>query len=58
MPAAAVCRKPSDSFLTVSLPFGTDAQLRKQYVNFRGQLRVGRLLEGMLSRCDVARRDG
>jgi len=44
--------------LTVSLPFGTDAQLRKQYVNFRGQLRVGRLLEGMLSRCDVARRDG
>jgi len=41
-----ITKRPMDSLLTVVLPFGSDAALRRQYVNFRGQLRVGRLLEG------------
>ena len=40
-----IVKQPSDSLLTVHLPFGSDASLRRQYVNFRGQLRVGKLLE-------------
>lgn len=48
---AAIVKRPSDSLLTVLLPFGSDARLRAQMVNFRGQLRVGRLLEELDSFC-------
>jgi acyl-coenzyme A thioesterase 9 len=38
-------KRTSDSFTVIELPFGRDAALRGQFVNFRGQLRVGKLLE-------------
>lgn len=38
-------KRTSDSFTVMELPFGRDAALRGQFVNFRGQLRVGKLLE-------------
>jgi acyl-coenzyme A thioesterase 9 len=38
-------KAPSDSLLTVLLPFGSDAELRRQFINYQGQLRVGKLLE-------------
>lgn len=40
-----VVKAPSDSLLTVELPFGRDAAFRSRYLNFRNHLRVGRLLE-------------
>lgn len=41
----SLVKPPSASLLTVVLPFGSDAAMRRMYINFRGQLRVGRLLE-------------
>jgi len=41
----SLVKTPAQSLLTVILPFGSDAAMRRLYVNFRGQLRVGRLLE-------------
>ena len=38
-------RRPQDSFLSLQLPFASDAQLREAYLSFEGQLRVGKLLE-------------
>ena len=40
-----IVKRPRDSLLTVILPFGSDAQLRTQYVNWRDQIRVGKLFE-------------
>lgn len=42
---AHLVKRPSDSYLAVELPFGRDVALRDAYVSFRGQIRVGRLLE-------------
>ncbi len=42
---AHLMKRPSDSSLSVVLPFGSDPEFRKRYVNFRGQLRIGLLLE-------------
>ena len=42
---AHLVKRPSDSLLCVELPFGRDAALRAANVNWRGQLRVGKLLE-------------
>lgn len=60
-----ITKRPSDSLLRVSLPFGSDPQLRRQYINFKGLLRVGKLLEELDSfagrcayiHCDDGRKD-
>ena len=38
-------RPPSDSSFEEILPFRTDAELRDRYLNFFGELRLGKLLE-------------
>lgn len=42
---AQLVKRPADSFTVCELPFGRDRALRDAYVNFRGELRVGKLLE-------------
>lgn len=38
-------RRPTDSLLRVELPFGSDPVFRAAFVNFRGHLRFGKVLE-------------
>lgn len=38
-------KRPSDSLLTLMLPFRSDPKLRELYLNAAGHLRIGRLLE-------------
>ena len=38
-------RRPTDSLLRVELPFGSDPVFRAAFVNFRGHLRFGKILE-------------
>ena len=43
----SIVKRPRDSLLTVTLPFGSDAAFRAQYINWRGMIRIGKLLEEM-----------
>ena len=38
-PSFLLEKNPSESFVELSLPFGTDKMLREEYINFHGQLR-------------------
>jgi len=38
-------KRPTDSLLRVALPFGSDPAYRAAFVNFRGHLRFGKILE-------------
>lgn len=40
-----VNKSPKDSYLVVDLPFASDSLVQDQYLNFRGGLRFGKLLE-------------
>ena len=40
-----VTKAPKDSFLKVDLPVASDPQVRDNYLNFRGGIRFGKLLE-------------
>ena len=40
-------QKPSDSWLRIVFPFKTDSDLRDEYVNMYGDLRMGLLFESM-----------
>lgn len=46
-----IVKRPTDSFLTVILPFGTDPDFRRRFTNFKGLMRVGKLLEELDSFC-------
>jgi hypothetical protein len=43
--STTVEKSPQDSYLEVDLPFASDPLVRDQYLNFRGGLRFGKLLE-------------
>jgi len=46
-PSFLVNKTPSDSIVEVLLPFSTDIALREQYINFYGNLRMGKILEDL-----------
>lgn len=46
-PSEPPVKRPSDSLLTLVLPFGSDRQLCDLYLNAAGNLRIGRLLEDL-----------
>lgn len=48
---AHITKRPSDSRLSVLLPFSSDAELRRQFITASGQMRIGRLFEEIDAFC-------
>jgi acyl-coenzyme A thioesterase 9 len=46
-PSFLLDKTPAESAIEVNLPFSTDSVLREQYINFYGNLRVGKILEDL-----------
>ncbi|PRP81190.1 hypothetical protein PROFUN_02024 [Planoprotostelium fungivorum] len=47
VPHVLTPKKPSDSIVEISLPFGSNSELRDQYLSPFGHIRIGRLLEDL-----------
>jgi len=47
IPSHILNKNPTDSLVTVELPFQSDHKLREEYVNFYGDLSFGKLLEDL-----------